>query len=112
MKCGRADSQRKFNGVPYVIQRAAEAAFFKAGNRRIKEKNINYYIDNAQMIANLMKEKKIFFLYRRRKIHRTSGLNAQPIPGAFSIFLLKKTCKLSAHPVQDSANAAKDFFPT
>lgn len=50
----------KFNGVPYVIQRAAEAAFSKQGIEESR-KNINYYIDNAQMIANLMKEKDIFF---------------------------------------------------
>ena len=39
----------KFNGVPYVIQRAAEAVYSDEGKKQIKE-NIRYYLDNAALI--------------------------------------------------------------
>jgi LL-diaminopimelate aminotransferase len=39
----------KFNGVPYVIQRAAEAVFTPEGQIQIKE-SINYYLNNAKVI--------------------------------------------------------------
>ncbi len=50
----------KFNGVPYVIQRAAEAALGDEGRQECME-NINYYMKNAEMISSLMREKGIFF---------------------------------------------------
>lgn len=39
----------KFNGVPYVIQRAAEACYSSEGKKQIKE-TINYYLNNAKII--------------------------------------------------------------
>ena len=39
----------KFNGVPYVIQRAAEATFTPEGQAQIKE-SIAYYLNNAKVI--------------------------------------------------------------
>ncbi len=39
----------KFNGVPYVIQRAAEATFSPEGQAQIKE-SIAYYLNNAKVI--------------------------------------------------------------
>ncbi|MFV0468688.1 MAG: LL-diaminopimelate aminotransferase [Dysgonomonas sp.] len=39
----------KFNGVPYVIQRAAEACYSAEGKKQIKE-TINYYLNNARII--------------------------------------------------------------
>ena len=50
----------KFNGVPYVVQRGAEAALSEAGMQKCREA-IAYYMENAKMIASLMKEKGIFF---------------------------------------------------
>ena len=50
----------KFNGVPYVIQRAAEAALSPEGFKEAKE-NIKYYMDNAKLIAELLREKGIWF---------------------------------------------------
>ncbi|GFI62361.1 LL-diaminopimelate aminotransferase [Clostridiales bacterium] len=50
----------KFNGVPYVIQRAAEAALSPEGIKEARE-NIKYYMDNAKMIADLLREKNIWF---------------------------------------------------
>ncbi len=39
----------KFNGVPYVIQRAAEATFTPEGQAQIKQ-SIDYYLNNAKVI--------------------------------------------------------------
>ena len=39
----------KFNGVPYIIQRAAEAVYSEAGHRQTREA-IAYYKENARII--------------------------------------------------------------
>lgn len=41
----------KFNGVPYVIQRAAEACYSVEGKKQVRA-NIEYYLGNAQIIRN------------------------------------------------------------
>lgn len=48
----------KFNGVPYVIQRAAEAVFSPEGRSQIK-KNIEYYSENAKIISLTLDELNI-----------------------------------------------------
>ncbi|MBR6164200.1 LL-diaminopimelate aminotransferase [bacterium] len=48
----------KFNGVPYVIQRAAEAVFSPEGRTQIK-KNIEYYSENAKIISSTLDELNI-----------------------------------------------------
>ncbi|HIQ88745.1 TPA: LL-diaminopimelate aminotransferase [Candidatus Galligastranaerophilus faecipullorum] len=45
----------KFNGVPYIVQRGAEAVFSKQGQNEIRE-NINYYKENAKLISQTLKE--------------------------------------------------------
>ena len=45
----------KFNGVSYVVQRAAEATYSEEGKRQIKE-NINYYLENAKIIKQGLEE--------------------------------------------------------
>ena len=44
----------KFNGVPYIIQRGAEAVFTEEGQKEIRE-NINYYKENAKIISDTLK---------------------------------------------------------
>ena len=39
----------KFNGVPYIVQRAAEATYSEKGKKQIEE-NIEYYLENARII--------------------------------------------------------------
>lgn len=39
----------KFNGVPYIIQRAAEACYSEEGKKQVKA-DIDYYLNNAQII--------------------------------------------------------------
>ena len=43
----------KFNGVPYIIQRGAQAVFSEQGKKEIKE-NINYYKQNAKVISQTL----------------------------------------------------------
>ena len=39
----------KFNGVSYIVQRAAEAVYSEEGQKQIRE-NIDYYMENAKII--------------------------------------------------------------
>lgn len=43
----------KFNGVPYVIQRAAEAVYSEEGQKQTKEA-IAYYLENAKIIREAL----------------------------------------------------------
>lgn len=45
----------KFNGVSYVVQRAAEATYSEEGKRQIGE-NIKYYLENAKIIKEGLEE--------------------------------------------------------
>lgn len=45
----------KFNGVPYITQRGAEAVYTEEGQKEIKE-NIEYYRENAKIILEGLKE--------------------------------------------------------
>lgn len=56
----------KFNGVPYVVQRAAEAVFTTEGMKQIKE-NLGYYSENARVIHEGLE---------RAGIWHTGGLNS------------------------------------
>lgn len=50
----------KFNGLSYPVQRGAETALSVEGMKEC-EKNIEYYKENARIIADLMREKNIEF---------------------------------------------------
>lgn len=50
----------KFNGVPYVIQRASEAALSPEGVKEAMA-NIDYYMSNGKLIGELLKEKGVWF---------------------------------------------------
>ena len=50
----------KFNGVPYVIQRAAEAAVSVQGHAEALE-CVNYYMENARILSDFQREKNIWF---------------------------------------------------
>lgn len=41
----------KFNGVPYIVQRGAEACYTPNGRKQIRE-NIDYYMNNAKVIRD------------------------------------------------------------
>ena len=50
----------KFNGVPYIVQRAAEAVFTIEGLSQIRF-NIDYYMENANLIADSLSELGIWY---------------------------------------------------
>jgi len=50
----------KFNGVPYIIQRGAEAAFSEEGLAQIRG-NIDYYLQNARIITDALTALGIWF---------------------------------------------------
>ncbi|SFR80105.1 LL-diaminopimelate aminotransferase [Anaeromicropila populeti] len=45
----------KYNGAPYIIQRAGEAVYSEAGKAQLKEQ-VAYYMNNAKVIFNGLKE--------------------------------------------------------
>jgi LL-diaminopimelate aminotransferase len=50
----------KFNGVPYIVQRGAEAVFTNEGLSQITE-NADYYLGNARVIADTLTGLGIWF---------------------------------------------------
>lgn len=48
----------KFNGVAYIVQRAAEATYTLEGKKQIKD-NINAYMKNAKVITEVLKSMNI-----------------------------------------------------
>ena len=59
-KMGLRRQTTKFNGVPYIVQRGAAAVFTKEGRSQI-EQNLNYYKNNAKIIAEGLKKLGIWF---------------------------------------------------
>ena len=51
----------KFNGVPYIIQRGAEAVFTEEGQKEIQE-NLNYYKENAKIISDTLTKHNIWHI--------------------------------------------------
>ena len=51
----------KFNGVPYIIQRGAEAVFTPEGQKEIQE-NLNYYKENAKIISQTLDKHNIWHI--------------------------------------------------
>lgn len=45
----------KYNGAPYIVQRAGEAVYSKEGKKQLKEQ-VAYYMQNAAYIKNGLKE--------------------------------------------------------
>lgn len=50
----------KFNGASYIIQCGAAAVYSDSGKREVRE-NIDYYMNNAKIIASALKEAGISF---------------------------------------------------
>ena len=63
LKCGETSLRdmwarrhgTKFNGAPYIVQRAGEAVYSEAGRAQLKEQ-VAYYMENAGAIKNGLKE--------------------------------------------------------
>ncbi len=98
----------KFNGIPYVVQRAAEAALTEEGLKQCRI-SIEYYLENAKIIAEVLKDKNIEF---------TGGENSPYLwlkcPGGMSSweffdFLLNKA-ELVGTPGAGFGKAGEGFF--
>ena len=50
----------KFNGVPYIVQRGAEAVFTTDGLLQVKA-NIEYYMTNANLMVSALRELGVWF---------------------------------------------------
>ena len=50
----------KFNGVAYIVQRGAAAIFSEEGVKQVQE-NLNYYRENARILAEAMDELGIWY---------------------------------------------------
>ena len=50
----------KFNGVPYIVQRGAEAVFTEEGMKEIQA-NLDYYRKNAAVIASALDEAGVWY---------------------------------------------------
>ncbi|HHW31203.1 MAG TPA: LL-diaminopimelate aminotransferase [Clostridiaceae bacterium] len=98
----------KFNGVAYIVQRGAEAVFSETGFRQIKE-NINYYLENARIIADTLTELGIWF---------TGGKNSPYIwlkcpknMSSWEFFdILLKECNIVGTPGAGFGNNGEGFF--
>ena len=51
----------KYNGVPYIVQRGAEAVFTEEGMSEIAE-NLDYYKENAKIISQTMEDCNIWYV--------------------------------------------------
>lgn len=51
----------KFNGVPYIVQKGAQAVFTPEGQKEIQA-NLNYYKENAKLISNVLKKHNIWHI--------------------------------------------------
>lgn len=51
----------KFNGVPYIVQRGAAAVFTKEGREQVRQ-SVDYYMNNAKIIADAFDEMGIWYV--------------------------------------------------
>jgi LL-diaminopimelate aminotransferase len=51
----------KFNGVPYIVQKGAQAVFTPNGQKEIQD-NLNYYKENAKLISDVLKKHNIWHI--------------------------------------------------
>lgn len=51
----------KFNGVPYIVQRGAQAVFQQQGLTQAKQ-NIAHYLENARLMSETLKQLGIWFV--------------------------------------------------
>lgn len=98
----------KFNGVPYIVQRAAEAALSEMGQKQTKQA-IDYYLQNAQLIRETLQKRDMWF---------TGGVNAPYVwfkcpnnmmSWDFFDYLLEK-CGVVGTPGVGFGDAGEGFF--
>ena len=97
----------KYNGAPYIVQKAGEAVYSETGKAQLKEQ-VAYYMKNASVIYDGLKE---------AGYNVSGGVNAPYIwletpkgmtSWEFFDYLLEKA-NVWELPVQDSGQAARDI---
>ncbi|MEE3456387.1 MAG: aminotransferase class I/II-fold pyridoxal phosphate-dependent enzyme, partial [Succiniclasticum sp.] len=79
----------KFNGVPYIVQRAAEAVFTPEGQKQCRE-NLAYYKENAKLIGAALQEKGITYYGGKNSPYIWMQCPRQMKSWEFFDFLLEK----------------------
>lgn len=51
----------KFNGVPYIVQKGAQAVFSDEGQKQIQQ-NLSYYKENAKLISDVLTKHNIWHI--------------------------------------------------
>lgn len=51
----------KFNGVPYIVQKGAQAVFSAEGQKEIQQ-NLDYYKENAKIISECLKKHNVWHI--------------------------------------------------
>ncbi len=100
--------QSKYNEVPYVVQRAAEAVFTEEGLKASFE-NVAYYKQNAKLIASVLDEAGVWY---------TGGINSPYIwlecPNGLKSWeffdLLLEKAKLVGTPGVGFGNGGEGYF--
>ena len=98
----------KFNGVPYIIQRGAEAVFSKEGLKQIK-KNICYYMQNAKIIEDALADKNIWYTGGRNSPYIWLECPKNMISWEFFDFLLNNA-SIAGTPGSGFGKAGEGFF--
>jgi len=98
----------KFNGVSYIVQRGAEAVFTEEGLMQIKE-NINYYLENARIIADTLTELGIWFTGGKNSPYIWLKCPNNMSDWEFFDFLLKN-CSIVGTPGSGFGDNGEGFF--
>ena len=98
----------KFNGVPYVVQKAASAVFTEEGQQQVRQ-NIAYYQQNAAVISSTLQELGIWFIGGRNSpyiwMQCPKGL------GSWQFFdILLEKCGVVGTPGSGFGSAGEGYF--
>lgn len=98
----------RFNGVSYIVQRGAEAAFSDMGLKHNRE-NIKYYLKNAEIIASTLTDCGIWFTGGRNSPYIWLECPFGMTSWTFFDFLLEKTGIVGV-PGEGFGSGGEKFF--
>ncbi len=81
MRCGQDATEQKFNGAPYIVQRAGEAVYSDAGKAQLKEQ-VGYYMKNAKSHQGRSDESRLYCIWRcKRTIYLVKNTRSDDVLG-------------------------------
>ncbi len=98
----------KFNGVPYVVQRGAAAVFTQEGMAQIQS-NLDYYRQNAAVLARMLDECGIWYCGGKNSPYIWMRCPAGMDSWAFFDWLLE-TCGVVGTPGQGFGACGEGYF--